>query len=181
MSERQPDYARAARMAAKCLAACGWPAPPVDPLAMLRRCRHVALMTWRQALAELSREELAACGISPDQACGADRLAGWSRTVPGIGTLVIYREDARPEQRRFTLAHELGHIVLNHAAEGRSGPGGKYLSPWCESEANCFAAHLLLPDAAVAAVRAEGADARELARRCGVTLAAARYALAGRG
>jgi hypothetical protein len=70
--------------------------------------------------------------------CGADGL-----TVRRGGTyLVLYDETVESDRRRaFTLAHELGHILLAH--------GGGEDAPVEEREANAFAAALLAPEAAV--------------------------------
>ena len=49
--------------------------------------------------------------------------------------IVIYNDRHTQSRIRFTLAHEIGHIILEHTA----------LTPHCEQEANAFAAHLLTP------------------------------------
>ena len=65
---------------------------------------------------------------------------------------VIYYNDTKNNKRldRFTIAHELGHVFLNHYAEIDSNvllrkrvPEKKYKS--LEKEANCFARNLLAP------------------------------------
>ena len=49
----------------------------------------------------------------------------------------IYYNDGAPKLRaRFSIAHEIGHIVLEH---------GEYLNPKKESEANYFASNFLAP------------------------------------
>lgn len=53
----------------------------------------------------------------------------------------IYYNDSMPRTRvRFSLAHELGHIVLGH---------GDYLVPENEAEANYFASCILAPRMAI--------------------------------
>lgn len=42
-------------------------------------------------------------------------------------------------RRRFTIAHEIGHLLLGHTCEGQDRSSNK------ETEANCFAAELLAP------------------------------------
>ncbi len=49
--------------------------------------------------------------------------------------IVIYNDRHAQSRIRFTLAHEIGHIILEHTA----------LTPHCEQEVNAFAAHLLAP------------------------------------
>jgi Zn-dependent peptidase ImmA (M78 family) len=56
--------------------------------------------------------------------------------------LVLYDEQVENERRRaFTLAHEVGHILLSH--------GGGEQAAIEEREANAFAAALLAPEVAV--------------------------------
>ncbi len=43
-------------------------------------------------------------------------------------------------RRRFTIAHEIGHLLLGHACTGRQDDGSHD-----ETEANVFAAELLMP------------------------------------
>ena len=50
--------------------------------------------------------------------------------------LVLYQRVGSYTRRRFTAAHELGHIYLGHTADG----------PVQEREANWFAGQLLMPD-----------------------------------
>jgi len=62
---------------------------------------------------------------------------------------VIYIEkNDSPERKLFSIAHELGHVFLNHqhatVLYRITREEGQY--PQEESEANSFAAHLLMPD-----------------------------------
>jgi hypothetical protein len=63
---------------------------------------------------------------------------------------VFYREDAPPARLRFTLAHELGHVLLawhTGSAECASGSGDLDLPTYGqEDEADVFASALLVPD-----------------------------------
>lgn len=50
--------------------------------------------------------------------------------------LILFNDKVKSRRRKsFTLAHEVGHVMLNHESDGAVQ----------ESEANCFAAELLLP------------------------------------
>ena len=67
-------------------------------------------------------------------------------SVPvGPGCLVLYNHALPVGRRRFTIAHELGHLFLEHLGEQkelfREGTGEE------EYEANDFAANLLMPKA----------------------------------
>ena len=69
------------------------------------------------------------------------------RYSPEKRTIYINRKE--PEYRqRFTVAHELGHCLLEHGARNRVN---KTLEApdHCEREANQFAAELLMPEYAV--------------------------------
>lgn len=69
------------------------------------------------------------------------------------GTPHIYCNSAEPTvRRRFTIAHEIGHLALGHVspdrAQHREDPASNFssgaLAP-IEREANAFAAELLMP------------------------------------
>ena len=78
---------------------------------------------------------------------------------------------------RFTVAHELGHVVLHGddvlGLDGRAEPEHQ---EQIEREANIFAAHLLIPNAALK--RLGAVTAETLARRFGVSSAMASRRLA---
>lgn len=58
--------------------------------------------------------------------------------------LILYNEwDKSPYRRQFTLAHELGHILLSHCNDNANS----------EKLANQFASHLLLPRAALSYIK----------------------------
>jgi hypothetical protein len=78
--------------------------------------------------------------------------------------MVYYNPDKPEVRRRFTIAHEVGHVVLHgvpHAAAARGG-GGRFRAR--EREVERFAAELLMPASFVrAAVTRYGAAADRLA------------------
>ena len=78
--------------------------------------------------------------------------------LPAVGEIWVNAAEARawPPRRRFTIAHELGHWCLHrsggtvwcrsHAVDpAESPPGARPAYPPEESEANEFAAALLMP------------------------------------
>lgn len=82
----------------------------------------------------------------------------------GSGRIVAYNE-RRPSGRiRFSLMHELGHILLKHRGNGII----------FEREANFFASHILAPR--IAMHYASCLNCQETANRFGLTLEAADYA-----
>lgn len=88
----------------------------------------------------------------PEHVSGASMIDG------GLKVVTI-NQSHYPNRQRFTAAHELGHILLEHntslnISEGSSKPGSVILyrndnsslgSDWKEVEANHFAASLLMP------------------------------------
>lgn len=82
--------------------------------------------------------------------------------------LILYRADLHQHRRNWTIAHELGHLLLGHSAG----------TPAEEREADCFAAELLMPSAVVAAFEEtyrKAMSAEEMTRSFAVSpLAAAR-------
>ena len=70
----------------------------------------------------------------------------------GNGTYIIYYNDAESHERiRFTIAHEIGHIFLDHLSTygtpilSRNSLLDDALYDEIEKEANCFARNLLCP------------------------------------
>ena len=56
---------------------------------------------------------------------------------------ISYKKNMSVERKRFTLAHEIGHIVLEHITF--SGQSSQKSSNSQEKEADCFAGNLLIP------------------------------------
>lgn len=81
---------------------------------------------------------------------GADGVS-LNLKVPGKTTRVIVNENNPPLRQRFTMAHELGHVlipwhtgtIIDHVDPALIDAAGHYWS--MEAEANTFAAELLMP------------------------------------
>ena len=128
---------------------------------ILRRCRDTYLCTFDQAedVLELPAEAL-------DRLCaGADAFTVRAEEDGRQGYVVCYRAGGNPARLNFTLAHELGHIVLHHKETG----------PAEEAEADCFASHLLCPEAVVQCAACRSAEL--LARLCYISRTAAERAM----
>ena len=129
----KPDYSRAARLAYKSLLALHIDSFPVDPLVVLSYCKNTHVRTYDEIASRF--------GISDPAHLKwyylDNRDAYTVRQEKSGVTLyeLIYDSHVNPYRRRFTLAHELGHIILNHRHE----------EWWEEQEADCFAAQLLAP------------------------------------
>ena len=161
---RQPDYDRAATAACRVLLRLKVDRLPVRPLEMLRRCRDTYLCTFDQAadVMAMPGEELERLAAGADACTFRQMQDGRERYA------VCYRTGGNPARLNFTLAHELGHIVLRHQDAG----------PAAEAEADCFASHLLCPEAVAHLSACRSADM--LARLCYISRPAAEMALGRR-
>lgn len=84
----------------------------------------------------------------PGAVCGVSCCLG-----DGAWAVIVDRASG-PRRRRWTLAHELGHMLL-HGEQGFHGVRPATDAEWVrEVEANTFTAHLLLPQAQVETVLA---------------------------
>lgn len=88
----------------------------------------------------------------------------------GVRYVVVYNGAARQERAWWSLAHEFGHIVLQHALSN-----GWHDDPAREREANIFAAELLLPMGAVQEVHRW--PAQKIAEYFGTSLEATKIRL----
>lgn len=61
-------------------------------------------------------------------------ISGVTFAVPGIAPLIVLNSDQPSDRRRFTLAHELAHLIMH-----------RFPTPNMEQEANEFAVALLMP------------------------------------
>jgi Zn-dependent peptidase ImmA (M78 family)/transcriptional regulator with XRE-family HTH domain len=73
------------------------------------------------------------------------KIDGVSYRIPGLPPLIFLNKNQPADRLRFSLAHELGHLVMH-----------RYPSPSMEQEANQFASALLMPAQDI------GADLRDL-------------------
>lgn len=72
--------------------------------------------------------------------------------------MIFYNDNIKIGAQRFTIAHEIGHIVLEHFINSDAETR--------EIEANCFAANILMPINVLRVCRVESAE--ELSALCGV-------------
>lgn len=97
-------------------------------------------------------------------------------TQLGQSWLIIVNDEDPAPARRFTIAHELGHILLGHAVQkGYTGHIRSYrfvIKPQTESEADVFAARLLCPAVVLWALDIHTTE--QIMAVCNVTRACAR-------
>ena len=65
---------------------------------------------------------------------GGASVSGVTFAVPGMSPLIVLNSDQPADRMRFSLAHELGHMVMH-----------RFPTPNMEREANAFAVALLMP------------------------------------
>lgn len=138
-----------------CLLEQEWRTLPVEPARFHLACAVLSYQEYA-ALAGLPLENLAVQALF--DGCAVTGLRG--------RTLLLYNDQSPPARQRFTLAHELGHLLLGHGVRSMRE----------EDEADFFAAALLMPDALLTALCRRGLRLTEhfLTREFGVSRAAAR-------
>jgi Zn-dependent peptidase ImmA (M78 family) len=67
---------------------------------------------------------------------GGASISGATFSVPGMPPLIVLNSEQPADRLRYTLAHELGHLVMH-----------RFPNPNMEKEANDFASALLMPPA----------------------------------
>jgi Zn-dependent peptidase ImmA (M78 family) len=121
-------------------------------------------------------------GISVEPMWLNDDMSG-ALVMVGPDKYEIHVNALHPQTRqRFTIAHELGHYVYHRALLGegvndnrayRTTTADKLFNPRIgpkqETEANRFAASLLMPMEAVERLRGQGMSAADMARHLGVS------------
>lgn len=65
---------------------------------------------------------------------GQSSVSGVTFAVPGLPPVIVLNSEQPADRLRFTLAHELGHLVMH-----------RFPTPHMEDEANAFAGALLMP------------------------------------
>lgn len=147
-----PRLRLAVEAAARCLMEEDVRAFPIRPEDIIRR-RGWQLCTYGQMAARLGAGATAATVTALYG--GAQAFASEKR-IDGLPVhyLIAYDElVAVPERIRFSLAHEIGHILLGHFDFGPPDALPEEHSRLLDAEANAFAANLLAPAAIVALLR----------------------------
>lgn len=117
--------------------------------------------------------------VVPDETLAKDGYSGVYEGPEG-GNVIRINPFESSQRRRFTLAHEIGHHIMQHGARLRDPVANFSMSADpIEREANQFAAELLMPEEAVRQlVRIDRIhDLSTLAQRFNVSEAAMHYRL----
>jgi Zn-dependent peptidase ImmA (M78 family)/transcriptional regulator with XRE-family HTH domain len=90
--------------------------------------------------------------IVAHSALGGSSVSGVTISAPGLPPIIVLNQEQPADRLRFTLAHELGHLVMH-----------RFPSPEMETEANDFASALLMPKSDVIVAFRGKLDLRRLA------------------
>ena len=128
-----PNYERAAEMAYRTLQAMKIESLPIDPLSILLKCKNTIVRTYDEIMPRFGVSDRFYFREFVMQSMDAITV----RHQFGKNTAyeLFYDSHGNRLRRRFTLAHELGHIILKHSTEEQ----------WEEKEADYFASQLLAP------------------------------------
>jgi len=122
-----PPYERGYKCASEFRNRYGLAASPIADMAML--ADEVGVLVSRLPLGDQQ---------APDGCSAVDPITGLA--------YVLINSDKPRARRRFTIAHELGHLALGHLHEGEIVLDESINAPQPqETEANAFAAGLLMP------------------------------------
>lgn len=133
--------------------------PGADPKEAATYARSMLRLAPDDPVPHVTRSIERAGGIVVKLSGMAEGIDGFSAWAPDpvARPIFVLRRDTGPFRLRFTLAHELGHMILGHQVFGRP-------SKDTEAEANTFASCFLLPEEAMHDAFAGGIDLRSLAR-----------------
>lgn len=112
-------------------------------------------------------------GIRVQHFTPTDRNDGYSAIIDGEPRIFV-SDSCSVGRKRFTIAHELGHILLGHV--GRAGLVNREPDPGdnpIEQEANVFASRLLAPACVLWALDLR--EPEEIAAVCRISYQAARF------
>lgn len=123
-------------------------------------------------------------GMSDAELNGDSGYAEFRPKEPGAPFYCVYNLEERYNRQRFTMAHELGHVVLGHVTEGHTPKRDANFAPGSdldEMAANVFAAELLMPSNLVRELADYTTSVESLARRFHVSPSAMSYRLTALG
>ncbi len=147
------------------LLACGVDRLPVDLNAVTRHLgvRVFAYSRCRELLEKTGLEAVA-------------RHASGLTFYSGDQPVILYNDGETPQRIRFTIGHELGHLVLDHIRPGDHTTQNREPQPGdspMEQAANRFAADLLAPACVLWGLGLHSPE--EIAEICKISIQAARF------
>ncbi len=159
------DYQNARDAAWRILLDCHIDHLPVDIWAI---CRHLGCKLYSY---DAGWKLIAAFRLQ-EQTEKTDGFTVLYRDVPYI----FYSSSVPEPRQRFTIAHEIGHIVLDHVGDGKYTIMNREPSPGDsadETQANQFAARILAPACVLNAL--DAVEAEQISSLCGISHQAAEF------
>lgn len=159
------NYTKARNAAWEILLECGINTLPVRPSII---CDHYG---WILADYQTGAPSLALLGLS-----GLTERTDGFCAVTKNHTYIFFDSTLPADRRRFTIAHEIGHLVLGHVGRGNVTTVNREPSPQDspeETQANQFAARLLAPACVLHELGAVTPEAIQQA--CGLSRQAATF------
>ena len=162
------NYKQARDTAWQFLIDCQIASLPVD-MAKVCSSKEYVLRSYQSG-----KKAIAALGLS-----GQQNVSDGFTFLHSEKYYIFYNDRRSPGRQRFTITHELGHIVLGHLLEGQYTVVNREPAPGddpAETQANQFAARILAPACVLHALNVNTAD--ELSLLCGISQQAAEFRLA---
>ena len=159
------NYKKSRNAAWEILLACRVAELPVDLNTIVR---HLGVLVYAYSR---SRKLLENTGLA-EVAGRVSGLTFYIREQP----VILYNELETPQRIRFTIGHELGHIVLGHVRPGEYTRQNRDPQPGddpMEQAANRFAADLLAPACVLWGLDLHRAE--DIAQACKISIQAARF------
>ncbi len=159
------DYQNARDAAWQILLDCGIDRLPVS-LNIVCRELKIKVLTYEKGARIIQRTKL-------DQAAHrTDGMTFYMQNVP----VVLYDEKTLPQRAKFTVAHEVGHIIMGHVKPGYFTVANREPQPGDapeEQAANQFAARLLAPACVLWGMGVHSAE--EIMELCRISKSAAEF------
>ena len=138
------------------------------PVSVNAICKHlgVRVYSYQDAEQAIKRHNLA------EIVSQTDGLSFYNGNTP----VILFNQTLLPARNRFTIAHEIGHIVLEHVKPGQVTARNREPSPDddpAETAANQFAARLLAPACVLWGLDLHTPE--EISNVCGISMTAARF------
>ena len=159
------SYKKSRNAAWEILLGCGVGELPVNLNVVLR---HLGVRAYSYSR---SRELLASTGLEEV----AKQVSGLT-FYAGAQPVILFNDAETPQRIRFTIGHELGHIVLGHVRPGEHTSQNREPQPGdsqTEQAANRFAADLLAPACVLWGLDLHRAE--DIAEVCKISIQAARF------
>ena len=138
------------------------------PVSVNAICKHLGIRVYSYQDAEQAIKN----GNLAEIANRTDGLSFYNRDAP----VILFNQTLLPARNRFTIAHEIGHIVLGHVKPGQATLRNREPAPdddSAETAANQFAARLLAPACVLWGLDLHTPEG--ISEACEISLTAARF------